>query len=334
MRIALALLADHAIAHPTDGKLYVTGGGLRSLLFAAFPAVLPHLALALGIEVGLEELGIDHTLSIEASGPTNEAIFRPVSVTFAMPRRNDQSEAGYFHFVANMDNVAFPAEGDYALSIAIDDQQLERVELRAERTGDRREAMGARVPVEASTLLREGYVAFGEGDAVLAEELFRKVADRFPMFPDGHNNLGFMLLAKGDAKAALEAFAKAKELHYPQPEISDANLGCAMYLSGDAAGAQRLFTDCLQTHLLTTSATLFGIGPPGLFPVDLKSAADYATLMALNAAWSAQIAGDVPVMSHYLESARAGELSRRADATGKQFVESLSALEAKAGITP
>jgi tetratricopeptide (TPR) repeat protein len=233
-----------------------------------------------------------------------------------------------------MDNVAFATQGDYAFSIAIDSEQLERVEVHAELAGKGAGTMEANAPDEARALLREGYVAFGQGDAVLAEELFRKVADRFPMFPDGHNNLGFMLLAKGDAKAALEAFAKAKELHYSQPEIGNANLGCAMYMSGDAAGAQQLFTDCLRTQLLTTPATLFGIGPSGLFPVYLSSAADYATLMALNAAWSAQVAGDLLEVSHFLESARAGELSRRADATGKQFVESLSALEAKVGITP
>jgi len=50
LRIAFALLADYALAHPTDGKLYVSGGGIRSLTFSAFPATYPRLALALGIE--------------------------------------------------------------------------------------------------------------------------------------------------------------------------------------------------------------------------------------------------------------------------------------------
>jgi tetratricopeptide (TPR) repeat protein len=326
----LALLADHAIAH-ADGKLYVTGGGIRSLPFSTFPAVMPRLALALGIEVGQDELGIEHTLSIEASGPTNEAIFRPLSVTFTVLRRSEHER--YFHFVANMDNVTFQVAGNYSISIAIDDHPLALVEVRAEQTVHGSGVIEGNAPDEARALLRDGYVAFGQGDTVLAEELFRKVTERFPMFPDGHNNLGFTLLAKGDAKAALEAFATAKALHYPQTEISDANLGCAMYMSGDAVGAQLLFTECLQ-HLLTTPATLFGIGPSGLFPVDLRSAADYAALMALNAAWSAQVAGDVSVMSHYLKSARAGELAQRADAIGQQFAESLGALEAKAEITP
>jgi tetratricopeptide (TPR) repeat protein len=300
------------------------------LPFPAFPAVMPRLALALGIEVAQDELGIEHTLSIEASGPTNEAIYGPVSVTFNVPRLGDH--ARYFHFVANMDNVAFQVAGDYSISIAIDDQPLEHVDVRAEQTVQRSAIEGIS-PHEAITMLREGYLAFGQGDTDLAVELFRKITERFPTFPDGHNNLGFALLAKGDAKAALKALTTGKTLHYAQPEISDANLGCAMYMSGDAVGAQQLFTECLQ-HLLTTPATLFGIGPSGLFPVDVSSAADYASLIALNAAWSAHFAGEASDISHFLESARAGELSRRPDAIGHQVEASLSALEAKVGVKP
>ena len=331
MRIPLALLADHATAHPTDGKLYITGGGVKSLPFAVFPAIQPHLALALGIEVGPAELGRDHTLSIEASGPTDEAIFRPVSVTFTVPPGKDPTKAGYFHFVSNMDNVSFPVEGDYAFLIAIDAEQLEQVEVRAERSGDVQKAVEANALREADALLRDGYAAFNQGDTAAAEAMFRTVASRFPKIAAAHNNLGFVLLAKGDAAAALEAFAKAKQLGYPQNEINDANVACALYLSGDAVAALRVFTDCLQTHIFRTPATLFGIGPSGLFPIELKSAADYASLMALNAAWSAQSAGNVSATTHFLDGARAGELSLRGDTGGQLFVESANALEAKAG---
>ncbi len=29
MKVSLAMLADYSLAHPLDGKLYVTGGGIR-----------------------------------------------------------------------------------------------------------------------------------------------------------------------------------------------------------------------------------------------------------------------------------------------------------------
>lgn len=325
MRIPLALFADHAIAHQTDGKLYVTGGGIRALRFPSFPATQPHLALALGIELEPAELGSEHTLSIEASGPTTLPIFRPVRVTFTVPPQEDPTAPGYIHFVSNMDNVSFPLEGDYAFVIAIDGQHLEQVRVRVERGGNVSEE------VEANALLMDGYRAFNQGDSAAAEAIFRDVVARFPKVAGGHNNLGFVLLAKGDAPVALEAFAKAQEIGYPQNEISDANVACALYVAGDAASAIRIFTDCLRTHIFRTPATLFGIGASGLFPVQVNSAAEYVSLMALNAAWSALGTGDMTAVAHYLGAARAADLSLRGDSGAQLFVQSVRALEAKTG---
>lgn len=329
MRIPLALFADHASAHQTDGKLYVIGGGIRALPFAVFPAIQPQLSLALGIEVAPDELGMDHTLTIESHGPTDEAVSQPVSVTFLVPPGKDPSRPGYFHFVSNMNNVGFPVEGDYEFAVAIDGEQLAQITVRAEQGDDAKLAAEVAAQSEAGKLLGDGYEAFNRGEASAAEAAFRTVVDRFPRIAAGHNNLGFVLLANGEATAALEAFARAKQLGYPQNEIGDANVACALYLAGDAAGALRGFVDCLQTHIFSTPATLFGIGASGLFPVVLVSAAEYASLMALNAAWSALGAGDTSATAQYLASAGAGELSFRSDETGQLFVESVNALGAK-----
>jgi hypothetical protein len=329
MRIPLALLADHASAHQTDGKLYVIGGGIKVLPFAVFPAIQPQLSLALGIEVAPDELGMDHTLTIESRSPMDEAVSQPVSVTFSVLPGNDPSRPGYFHFVSNMDNVGFPVEGDYVFAIAIDAEQLAQITVRAERSDDAKLAAEVAAQTQAGKLLAAGYEAFNRGEVDAAEAAFKILVDRFPNLPGGHNNLGFVLLARGEATAALEAFTKAKQLGYPQDEIGDANVACALYLAGDAAGALRGFVDCLQTHIFSTPATLFGIGASGLFPVVLASAAEYASLMALNAAWSAAGAGDASAAARYLASARAGELSLEGDETDRLFVESVNALGAK-----
>src|SRR5438552_15987972 len=105
MRVPVAFLADYAMTHQTDGKLYVTGGGIRALPFPSFPATQPHLALALGIELEADELGSEHILTIEASGPTDLPIFKVVRVTFTIPGADDETGPGYRHFVSNMDNV-------------------------------------------------------------------------------------------------------------------------------------------------------------------------------------------------------------------------------------
>ncbi|MGH2406456.1 MAG: tetratricopeptide repeat protein [Candidatus Limnocylindrales bacterium] len=333
MRILLALLAEHATAS-TDGRLYVVGGGIRTLQFASFPAIQPRLSVALGIEVGPSELGNEHTLSILAEGPRAELVFRPVKVTFSMPPGPDRARAGYFHFVSNMDNVAFATAGEYGFVVHVDGVEIERVGIRVEQTRDQQKLREAGALQEAEELLSSGYADFGRGNVDAAEATFRRVVNRFPMIATGHNNLGFVLLSKRDATGALEAFAKAKELGYVQDEISDANVACALYLSGDPAAALRGFADCLQTHLFRSTATLFGIGPSELFPVQLGSVGDYASLMALNAAWSAWAANDDSAADHYLASARTADLGLRPDETGRAFKESVDSIASKVPVGP
>ena len=84
--VPLAFLADHAVAHSADLKLYVLGGGIRSLSYFAFPATVPRLAVALGIEFSPDELRLEpHTIRIEASGPGPEPPVKPLSARFTVP---------------------------------------------------------------------------------------------------------------------------------------------------------------------------------------------------------------------------------------------------------
>lgn len=319
MRLALALLADYAQAHQ-DGRLHVVGGGIRSLTFATFPATQQRLALALGIELERAELGLDHLLQIEASGPADQPVSRPVRVTFKVDQA-ERASGGYFHFVSTSD-ASFPVEGTYEFAITIDGEPLEQLRLMVRRGGQPSDDS------EVETLLQEGFTAFGRGDRDSAEEGFRKVAERFPNAAGGHNNLGFVLLAKGDAAGALDAFAKAMDLGFPQNEITDANVAAASYILGDSVKALGIFVICLRERIFRTPAVLFGIGPSGLFPIQLQSAAEYTSLMALNAAWSAMRAGDREAFRRYLDISRASELPMRGDEAARVFAESVHALEA------
>jgi hypothetical protein len=145
------------------------------------------------------------------------------------------------------------------------------------------------------------------------------------------DSLGFILLGKGDAIGARTAFATAKELGYGQDEILDANLACATYLLGDYATAAREFTTSRDTHVFRAPATLFAIGPTGLFPIEVGSAAAYAALMSLDAAWSAHRAGDEALAAAHLDAARLGEESIIDDAARQAFAGSVSALAALGG---
>jgi len=59
VKITVAMLADQALAHP-DGKLYITGGGIRSLNVTTLPARYGQLALALQLVFGPDEVGNQH----------------------------------------------------------------------------------------------------------------------------------------------------------------------------------------------------------------------------------------------------------------------------------
>lgn len=321
MRIALALLADHALAHP-DGKLYVTGGGIRSLALPAFPAVYPHLSLALGIEVQASDIGSEHQLVVEGYGPSGDPIVRSVSVTFRLTHTGEPP--GYFHFVANMDNVALPAVGENSFVVSIDGNRLGDVRLRTEqRTPSSSDPEGVAL-FEAQSLVNAGFAAFGRGEAEAAERFFRDAITRSPTLSSAHNNLGFVLLHRGDPQAALESFAEARRLGFEQNEITDANLGAALYTSGRTQEALAVFEDCLRTHVFRGPAVLFGIREGGLFPIQLTSAGEYSALMALNSAWSAQIAGRGEAAQQHLDLARASHFAdETAEARFRDAVASL-----------
>lgn len=324
MRIVLSLFADYALAHETDGKLYVTGGGIRVLSFPAFPATQPRLALALGIEVPPDQLNKPHTLSIERvmpkDAPPADSPITPVQVTFTLPSADEPSEPGHLHLVSNMDNVAFPVPGDYTFSVAIDGQHVHESRIRVRPSG-------GEVPADAH--LMEGYRAFADGEHDRAEEIFRDVIERFPTVPGGYNNLGFVRLAKRDAVGALRSFIRARELGYEYTEIGFANIGCAVYLAGDYKAALRFFDTCLQQAALRSTGMLFGINGEDLFPIVYKSVAEYVGLMSLNAAWSASKAGASDRVGQLLDASRSSTLATRDDDAGRAYNASVRALESE-----
>lgn len=326
MRIVLSLFADYALAHETDGKLYVTGGGLRVLSFPAFPATQPQLALAIGIEVPPEQLNIPHTLTIERlvpkEAPPADPPIAPVQVTFTLPSADEPSEAGHLNVVSNMDNIVFPVPGDYTFSVAIDGEHVHDAHIRTRLSG---------ADVPAGAQLVEGYHAFESGQHDRAEEIFRDVVARFPTVPGGYNNLGFVRLARRDATGALQSFMKARELGYEYTEISFANIACAFYLSGDYKSAARFFETCLDQAALRATGMLFGINGENLFSVGYKSVAEYVGLMSLNAAWSAWRVGTIDRAAQLLNAARASSLATRDDGGGRAYTQSIRSLDAELG---
>jgi tetratricopeptide (TPR) repeat protein len=302
------------------------------MAFFAFPAKVPRLALALGLEFSADELRAPpHNLRIEASGPGQEPPVKPLSASFTVTRdvlHPDQPV--YFHVVYNLEDITLPAEGEYVFSVFVDEQLAKQVPLRAQQAAGPLPA-----ELESQILLNEGYQAFASGDLAAAERLFRDVATRFPAEAGGHNNLGFLLLSRGRADAALAAFVTARELEYVHPELLDVNMGCAHYLVGDFVSASIFFEQCLSSRgFRGPQAMLFAIQESRLFPVPLNSAAEYVSLVMLNGAWSALRTGDRAMALRYLEGAQAGSLGRREDESGRNFAKSVEAARLELATPP
>jgi len=324
-RVPLALLADHAAANELGAaRLHVIGGGIRSLSFGAFPATRTRLALALGLEFTSDEAkSPEHSLQIEAKAPDGRPILKPLTASFVVRPDPDQpAEPIYLHFVYNMENITFPIDGAYSFSIVVDGSEPVEVPLQVLEAPGRTSRMSAAV-----AKLSVGYEAFSRSDLTTAQQNFQEVVADLPEFAHGHNNLGFVLLAQGQAGAALASFSRARQLGFPQAELLDANLACCYYVVGDAGVASLLFQQCLATYGFGGRAFLFGINDSGLFPVHLVSAFDYASLMMLNAAWSALKADDRSSAGRFLEGAQASDLSRRDDESGRNFAAAVEALK-------
>ena len=134
MRVPFAFLADFALGHPQDGKVYVIGGGWDTIQVQSLPATHPHLALALKLEFAPAECGQQHTISIhplDADG----AAFLPVASLQVTPQKNPK----YPHlpvgvqYVLNIQGLVLSKEGEYAFSILVDGHEAASIPLRVVR---------------------------------------------------------------------------------------------------------------------------------------------------------------------------------------------------------
>jgi tetratricopeptide (TPR) repeat protein len=318
MRVALAMLADYALAHD-DGKLYVTGGALHQLRFGRLPAVYPRVCLALDLLFEPTELGSSHLVMIEAVDPAGQPYIKPAALTVTPPPPTIDISRTHTQLVYSMVNLTFQAEGEHVFRVTIGGQVQASLPLRV--------TVVPGSSTEMSALLHrieEGFAAFGVGDIDGAEQRFRGVVDAMPSMAVAHNNLGFVLLSKGHAEEALASFKQAQEVGFDRPELLDANMGCCYYLLGTPQAALALFDNCLNARAFTGSSVLHGVKGDGLFLVQLPSASAYTRLMALNAGWSALLSARPDLALRYLGMA-AGLADIAADPQLAQATDELRA---------
>jgi tetratricopeptide (TPR) repeat protein len=162
--------------------------------------------------------------------------------------------------------------------------------------------------------------AFKRGDAEQAEAIFRAILQKMPAWGLAHNALGFILLARGNATAALASFREAERLQATVPDILQMNIGCCLYLMGAFADAVRNFEACLHRKVVSTPAILMVIVGDGFEQVEVVTPGDYVMLASLNAGWGALSLRDLATAQRHLNVARA---SLDPETTSQTFVNAM-----------
>ncbi len=132
MRVPFAFLADYAMAHPTDSKMYVIGGGFDTLFTYNFPTAHPQLSVVVRVEFTPAECGRVHTVEIHPVDGDGKPFLPPTSLQVT-PQKNLQAPTlpANVTLVLNLVGLQLKQPGDYAFTILVDGQEQESVALHA-----------------------------------------------------------------------------------------------------------------------------------------------------------------------------------------------------------
>jgi hypothetical protein len=130
LKLAVALLADSAIANPADGKLYILGGGISWIGTPSFPMAHPSLALALNFLFAPSECDRPHTLEVRLLDPDGREL-APMFTQQVTPPKNpsDPTEPSGWVTVFSYYQLVFKKPGENAFSIVLDGHEVESLPL-------------------------------------------------------------------------------------------------------------------------------------------------------------------------------------------------------------
>jgi len=327
MKLTLAVLADAATPHD-DGKISILGGGVDALRSDSFPFVYGNLALVMKLQFEPDECATRHFIEIRSLREDGKE-FLPLFVLAAHPtvRQGQPNVPVTLPLVRTMRDVRFDSPGRYRFEVLVDKDQLAVMEL---------QVLFNPIPPPESAAIRDvlrvslmtGYEAFVAEDLERAWSIISSVVKEFPHSADAQNNFGFILLARGQAREALQAFKRAEAAGYGNRDLVGANIACCLFLLKQYKVAFDVFSSLIKLRFLSESAVLFALGRSTQVPLQLSSPADYFALAALNAARSAVAAGLPKEAVEFSQVATAGRLSFQDERSRTAFDKLLSELSA------
>jgi hypothetical protein len=138
-----AFLSD--AVQTVDGKLYILGAGWNRLAAGGFPARHDRLGIALHLTVGPGDDG-EHNVEVTLAGPNEKLVplftdangAEQFSIYASFQARSPEDGFGEVAvpMALNLDGLAFPGPGTYAVSIRVDGVEAERLSFRVDVAGE------------------------------------------------------------------------------------------------------------------------------------------------------------------------------------------------------
>jgi hypothetical protein len=301
MKLLLAFLAEHAIAHD-DGRFYALGGGLEQLEVESFPSRPQNLTLLVRLGFEQDEVGRGYTVEVAGIGPDGKAFVPSAGLALKADNRGGHAP-GAFQFAHQLPGIRFAAPGLYYFSVRISGVEAGRVEMRVSLAPTQ----------EAGNTLTEymaqAYVAFQSEDLPLAERLFQMITEQFPESAEGHNNLGFTRLVAKNVEGALRSFEIAEQIGFAPTQILRANMASCWFLMGRPRDAMHEFSRLMGDTFAASGSILIALGRDAYQVVHLTSPTDFVVLMALNAGRAAIQVSERELAQTFMDVSRAAEFN-------------------------
>lgn len=128
LQMSYAFLAESGQFTP-DGKLWVLGGDIDTLIAHDFPLVYPSLTLLVKLLVPEEDALNDHRLRAYLTGPGNEETGRETDFMFTTPLEQAQVAQPNVGFALAFQLLRFEQAGAYAFHIVVDGHELKILPL-------------------------------------------------------------------------------------------------------------------------------------------------------------------------------------------------------------
>jgi hypothetical protein len=315
MRIPMVLIAEYAVAK-SDGSFYIVGGGFDAVNVASFPHTMDRLSLAVRAAIESSDPPDPTVLTARFTDPQGAELFKPLQVTVTL--RPEATLPATVNLVWNFAPVPIRIAGVYTVGVYFQGREVANAQFTA------RGQAGAG-PRDSDYVT--AFQAYAAGDVGKAEQLMRALAEREPTWSTSQNALGFILLARGEAREALAYLEESRRLGYAQSEVLNVNIACCHYLLGHRDIALTGFQECLHSQTLRTAAILAGLNDDSVFTIHVQTPQEYFALVALNATWSA-LPNNLGAAREYLQLARTlSDLAEREPG----FTASLDAAARRAG---